>query len=50
MISGVLLFVPMNVTICMLAMVHTFILYWIGVLNVMKHLQQSDLTSIAGGG
>ena len=36
LISGVLLFVPMNVTICMLAMLHTFILYWIGVQKVMN--------------
>lgn len=35
LISGALLFVPMNVTVCMLAMVHTFVLYWIGVQKVM---------------
>ena len=36
LISGALLFVPMNVTVCMAAMVHTFILYWIGVQKVMN--------------
>jgi hypothetical protein len=41
MLSGVLLFVPMNVTICMAAMVHTFILYWIGVQKVM-HIRPAN--------
>jgi len=36
LISGVLLFLPINVTVCMLAMIHTFILYWIGVQKVMN--------------
>lgn len=36
LISGALLFVPMNVTVCMLAMVHTFVLYWVGVQKVMN--------------
>jgi hypothetical protein len=41
LLSGVLLFVPINVTICMAAMVHTFILYWIGVQKVM-HIRPAN--------
>ncbi len=35
LLSGALLFVPINVIICMVAMLHTFVLYWIGVQKVM---------------
>lgn len=36
MASGVLLFWPINVIVCVIAMLHTFVLYWIGVQRVLN--------------
>jgi hypothetical protein len=36
MLSGALMFVPMNVTVCMAALIHTLYLYWVGVQKVMQ--------------
>lgn len=35
LISGILLFIPINVVVCMMAMLHTFFLYWLGAQKVM---------------
>jgi hypothetical protein len=41
MVSGVLLFLPINVIICVIAMLHTFVLYWIGVQRVL-HIRPAN--------
>ncbi len=47
MLSGILLFIPMNVVISMAAMIHSFILFWIGVQKVMQVDEQNASVFVA---
>ncbi len=47
MLSGILLFIPINIVISMAAMIHSFILFWIGVQKVMLIDEQNASVFVA---